>query len=76
MHTSLLMQACGFGAGTTKTSNSKVTCELLAGGDLDRPNAHQCSFQILILSPRINQKIDSEKLTVSRLLVFSTQWFS
>ena len=55
-----------------KQSISKARCELLTGGALNKLYTHQCSFQILIQSIRVNQKIDSEMLMVSVLLVFST----
>ena len=38
---------------------------------LDQLYTHLCSFQNLVLSARVNQKANSEMLTVSRFSVFS-----
>ena len=38
---------------------------------LDQLYTHPCSFQNLVLSARVNQKANSEMLTVSRSFVFS-----
>lgn len=67
------MQAFGFTGKLRedKEAFSKARCEFLTVGNLDTHYDHQCSFQILMLSTRIDQKVDSEKLRASTLLVIS-----